>query len=426
MKSRRLETLCLHAGYEPAPGEPRGVPVHRSAAYRFGGLDHAAALFSLKEEGHVYSRISNPTQEVLERRLAALEGGTAAVATASGTAAVFYALVNCAAPGGEVVASRSLYGGTAALLKETLPAFGVTARLVDASRPEKVEEAFTERTRVLFAETIGNPALEVADLPALAEIARRRRVPFVVDNTFATPCLVRPLEQGADVVVHSLTKWIGGHGTFLGGALVDGGTFPWGDPRFPGFDAPDASYGGIRFGHDLGPLQDQAFALRTRAVLLRNLGASLPPDSCWMALQGIETLPLRMERHCANALAVAAFLKGHPKVEWLRYPGLPDDPSHGTARRVLSGGFGGMVVFTLREGLPAARRFLESLLLFSHVANVGDARSLAILPSATTHAQLSEEDRRLAGVLPGLVRLSVGLEHADDLLEDLEQALERA
>jgi O-acetylhomoserine (thiol)-lyase len=389
-------------------------------------LDHAAALFSLREAGHIYGRLSNPTQKVLEKRLAAVEGGVAAVVTASGTAAVFYALVNAAAPGGEVVASRALYGGTAALLKETLPALGVTARLVDASRPEEVEAAFTERTRALFAETVGNPTLEVADLPALAEVARRRRVPFIVDNTFATPCLARPLQQGADVVVHSLTKWIGGHGTFLGGALVDGGTFDGRDARFPGFDAPDDSYGGLRFGHDLGPLQGQAFAARARAVLLRNLGAPLAPDSCWMALQGIETLPLRMERHCANALAAAAFLEDHPKVECVRYPGLPADPSHETARRVLRGGFGGMIVFALKTGLPGAARFIESLRLFSHVANVGDAKSLAILPSATTHAQLSEEDRRSAGVRPDLVRLSVGLEHVDDVLEDLSQALENA
>ncbi|MEW6756827.1 MAG: O-acetylhomoserine aminocarboxypropyltransferase/cysteine synthase family protein [Acidobacteriota bacterium] len=426
MRSWHFDTRCLHGGYEPGIGESLAVPVHRSAAFRFQDPDHAARLFSLEEPGHIYGRLSNPTQEVLENRLAALEGGTASVAVASGTAAVFCALANAAAPGGEILASKALYGGTVALLRESLPSFGLSARLVDTSRPEEVEGAFSDRTRALFVETIGNPTLEVADLPALARVARSRRVPLIVDNTFATPCLCRPLEQGANVVVHSLTKWIGGHGTFLGGAVVDGGTFDWQDERFPAFDAPDASYGGLRFGHDLGALQDRAFALRTRAVLLRNLGAPLSPDSCWMALQGLETLPLRMRRHCANALAAASFLGGHSKVEFVRYPGLSGDPSHGTAQRVLSGGFGGVVVFALKSGLPGARRFLESLRLFSHAANVGDAKSLAILPSATTHAQLSEEDRIRAGIREDFVRLSAGLEHADDLVWDLEQALESA
>ncbi|MEW5765036.1 MAG: O-acetylhomoserine aminocarboxypropyltransferase/cysteine synthase family protein [Acidobacteriota bacterium] len=426
MRTWHFDTRCLHGGYEPGSGESIAVPLHRSAAFRFRDPDHAASLFSLKEPGHIYGRLSNPTQEILEERLAALEGGTASVAVASGTAAVFYALANAAAPGGEVLASKALYGGTVALLQETLPAFGLSARLVDASRPGEVEEAISDRTRALFVETVGNPTLEVADLPALSQVARRHRVPLIVDNTFATPFLCRPLEWGANVVVHSLTKWIGGHGTFLGGAVVDGGTFDWKDERFPAFHAPDASYGGLRFGHDLGASQDRAFALRTRAVLLRNLGAALSPDSCWMALQGLETLFLRMGRHCANALSAASFLLDHPKVECVRYPGLPGDPSHPTARRVLSGGYGGMVVFTLKTGLPGARRFLESLRLFSHAANVGDARSLAILPSATTHAQLSEEERLRAGVREDLVRLSVGLEHPEDLVRDLEQALESA
>ncbi len=424
--TQRFETLCLHAGQTIDETGARAVPVHRTSSYVFKSSKHAADLFALKEPGNIYTRLQNPTHDVLEQRMAALEGGTGALAVSSGTAAVFYAVINLAKAGDEIVAADNLYGGTMTQFHDILPQFGIRTRFVNAASPQAFEAAITDKTRALFVETIGNPSLDVADLPAIAAVAKRHHVPLMVDNTFATPCLCRPMEQGAHVVVHSLTKWIGGHGTFLGGVIVDSGTFDWTDPKFTLFNEPEPSYHGLRFAHDLGPLSPQAFILRARLVPLRNLGACLNPDNAWLALQGLETLPLRMERHCQNALAVARFLKDHPKVSWVRYPGLEDDPAYSVAKRVLSRGFGGVVVFGIKGGKEGGQAFIDSLKLFSHLANVGDAKSLAIHPATTTHAQLSEEDQRAGGITPDLVRLSIGIEHIGDLLDDLHQALDNA
>lgn len=426
MTDYRFETLCLHAGQTIDETGARAVPVHRTTSYVFKNTEHAADLFALREAGNIYTRLQNPTHDVLEKRMAALEGGAAALAVSSGTAAVFTAVINLARAGDEIVAAPNLYGGTHTQFHDILPQLGIRVRFSQTHQPSDLEKAITDRTRALFAETIGNPSLDVADLPALAETAHRHGLPLIVDNTFATPCLCRPIELGADIVVHSLTKWIGGHGTFIGGIVVDSGRFDWRDPKFTLFNEPEPSYHGLRFARDLGPLSPVAFAVRARTVPLRNLGACLSPDNAWYALQGLETLPLRMERHCRNALAVARFLADHPKVAWVRYPGLADDPAHGTARRILRGGFGGVVVFGIRGGAEAGGRFIDGLELFSHLANVGDAKSLAIHPASTTHAQLSDEDRLSGGITPDLVRLSVGLEHADDLLADLDQALVKA
>jgi O-acetylhomoserine (thiol)-lyase len=423
--THRFETLCLHAGQSIDETGARAVPVHRTSSYVFKSSEHAANLFGLKELGNIYTRLMNPTHDVLEKRLAALEGGAAALVTSSGTSAVFYAVINLARAGDEIVAADNLYGGTFTQFNDILPQFGIRTRFASPLDPGAFERAITEKTRALFVETLGNPALDVTDLSALAAVAERHHLPLIVDNTFATPCLCRPIEHGAHVVVHSLTKWIGGHGTFIGGAIVDSGTFDWTDPKFSLFNEPEPSYHGLRFAHDLGPLGPIAFALRARLVPLRNLGACLNPDNAWLALQGLETLPLRMERHCANALAVAAFLKDHPKVGWVRYPGLEGDPANATARRVLKGGSGGVVVFGIRSGRDGGQTFIDSLKLFSHLANVGDAKSLAIHPATTTHSQLSEEDQAAGGITPDLVRLSVGIEHIEDLLADLSQALER-
>lgn len=423
--THRFETLCLHAGQPIDETGARALPVHRTSSYVFKSSEQAANLFALKELGNIYTRLMNPTHDVLEKRLAALEGGAAALATSSGTSAVFYAVINLARAGDEVVAADNLYGGTFTQFNDILPQFGIRTRFASPLAPEAFERAITERTRALFVETIGNPALDVADLPALAKVAERHHLPLIVDNTFGTPCLCRPIEHGAHIVVHSLTKWIGGHGTFIGGAIVDSGIFDWTDPKFALFNEPEPSYHGLRFARDLGPLSPIAFALRARLVPLRNLGACLNPDNAWLALQGLETLPLRMERHCANALTVARFLQGHPKVSWVRYPGLEGDPTHATAKRVLAGGFGGVVVFGIASGRPGGQAFIDGLQLFSHLANVGDAKSLAIHPATTTHSQLSEEDQAAGGITPDLVRLSVGIEHVDDILADLAQALER-
>ena len=422
--THRFETLCLHAGQTIDETGARAVPIHRSSSYVFKNSEHAANLFALKELGNIYTRLMNPTHDVLEKRLAALEGGAAGLVTSSGTAAIFYSVINLARAGDEIVAADNLYGGTTTQFNDILPQFGIRTRFVNPLDVSNFDGAITEKTRAIFVETIGNPSLDVVDLPAVAAIARRHHVPLIVDNTFATPFLARPIEQGADIVVHSLTKWIGGHGTFIGGILIDSGKFDWTDPKFALFNEPESSYHGLRFAHDLGPLSPIAFALRARLVPLRNLGACLNPDNAWLALQGLETLPLRMERHCANSLAVARFLKGHPRVGWVRYPGLEDDPAHPAAKRILSGGFGSVVVFGIKGGRENGQKFIDGLKLFSHLANVGDAKSLAIHPATTTHSQLSEEEQRAGGISPDLVRLSVGLEHIDDILEDLDQALE--
>ena len=419
----RFETLAVHGGQYPDPATlSRGVPVYRTSSYLFKSAEHAAKLFGLAEQGNVYGRLGNPTQAMLEERMSLLEGGVGALASASGTSAIFSTIVNLAKQGDEIVSANNLYGGTFTLFNDILPQFGITTRFVKPQDFDKMEAAVNGRTRALYVEAIGNPALDVVDLDAVSAIAKRHGLPLVVDATFATPYLLRPFEHGADIVVHSLTKWLGGHGTALGGIVVDGGTFDWTDSRFSLYVEPDASYHYLRWGYDL-PEGYPPFITRMRLVPLRNLGACISPDNAWMILQGLETLPLRMERHCANALKVAYYLKQHPKVAWVRYPGLPDDPAHAAACRMLRNGFGGMVVFGIQGGQPAGQRFIEKLGLFSHLANVGDAKSLALHPASTSHAQLSEEQQRDAGLPPELIRLSIGIEHIDDILEDLDQAL---
>ena len=423
----KLETLCLHAGQEAEPTtRSRAVPVYRTSSYLFDNTEHAADLFALKEMGNIYTRLMNPTQDVLEKRVAAMEGGAAALALASGTSAIFYSIINICQAGDEIVSATNLYGGTYTMFNNILPQLGIQARFVDSRDPENFAKAVTPRTKLLFCETIGNPALDVADLEAIARIAHADGVPLVVDSTFTTPYLLKPLDHGADIVVHSLTKWLGGHGTGIGGIVVDSGSFDWTTGKFPLLSEPDESYHGIRYAFDLGDLCPVAYILRMRLVPLRNLGACISPDNAWIFLQGIETLPLRMERHSENALAVARHLKEHPLVEWVRYPGLEHDPAHEVASRYMNKGFGAMVVFGIKGGREAGARFIDNLELFSHLANVGDAKSLAIHPATTTHSQLDEAQQLEGGITPELVRLSIGLEHIDDILEDVDQALERS
>ncbi|MFP4418021.1 MAG: O-acetylhomoserine aminocarboxypropyltransferase/cysteine synthase family protein [Chitinispirillaceae bacterium] len=425
-KQHRLETQVLHAGARVDETGARAVPVHRTSSYLFKSAEHAANLFGLKELGNIYTRLQNPTQDVLEQRMATLENGAAALAVASGTSGVFYSIVNICKQGDEVVSARNLYGGSFTMLNDILPGFGIKTTFVDPAAPHNFEEAITDRTRALYTEVIGNPVLDVAHIEAISAVARRHHLPLIVDSTFTTPYLFRPLDHGADIVVHSLTKWLGGHGTGIGGIVVDSGKFDWTDRKFSLYNDPESSYHDLRFGHDLGELASLAYILRMRLVPLRNLGACISPDNAWMFLQGIETLPLRMQKHCDNALAVARYLADHPKVSWIRYPGLEDDPSHQTASKQLENGFGGVVVFGLKGGHDSGVKFIEALRLFSHLANVGDARSLAIHPQSTTHSQLTRQQAKEAGLTPDLVRLSVGIEHVDDLLEDLEQALKSA
>ncbi|MGB5233323.1 MAG: O-acetylhomoserine aminocarboxypropyltransferase/cysteine synthase family protein [Desulfoprunum sp.] len=423
----KFETLALHAGHTVDQDSlSRAVPVYRTSAYLFRSTEHAANLFALKELGNIYTRIGNPTQAVLEERVAALEGGVAAVALASGTSAIFYSIINICRQGDEVVAANNLYGGTFSQFDSILPQLGIKVHLVDPSDPQNFARAITERTRALYCETLGNPALNMTDLRAVADIGHSRGLPLIVDSTFTPPCLLRPIEHGADIVVHSLTKWIGGHGTGIGGIVVDAGTFDWTDPKFTLYNEPDHSYHGLRYAHDLGEMNRIAFALRLRLVPLRNLGACISPDNAWLFLQGIETLALRMERHSANGQAVADFLPRHPAAAWVNYPGLPGSPGHEIAHKYLRHGFGGMVAFGIKGGPAAGSRFIEGLRLFSHLANVGDAKSLAIHPASTTHSQLSPEQLAAAGIDASMIRLSIGIEHIDDILADLGQALDQA
>ncbi len=419
----KFETQCLHAGQQPDPATTaRGVPVHRTSSYVFNSTEHAANLFALKEPGNIYTRIMNPTQDVLEQRVAALEGGAAALALASGTSAVYYTIINICEAGDEIVSATNLYGGTYTMFDCILPQFGIQVNFADARDPDNFANVITDKTRAIFIETIGNPVLEFTDISAVAEIAHSHNLPLIVDATFTSPYLLKSIEHGADIVVNSLTKWMGGHGTGIGGIVIDSGKFDWQDPKFKLYNEPDPSYHDIRYAHDLGDMNPIAFILRMRLVPLRNLGACISPDNAWMFLQGLETLPLRMQRHCENASAVARFLKEHANVEWVRYPGLEDDPTYPVASKYLKNGFGGMVVFGIKGGLEAGQKFVDSLKLFSHLANVGDAKSLVIHPASTTHSQLSEEQQRAGGLTPNLVRLSIGLEHIDDIKQDLEQA----
>jgi O-acetylhomoserine (thiol)-lyase len=415
----KLETKCLHAGYSPeATTKSQAVPLYRTAAYRFDSTEHAANLFALKELGNIYTRLMNPTTDVLEQRVAAMEGGAAALAVASGTSAIFYSIINLAQSGDEIVSANNLYGGSYTQFNDILPSMGITVNFVDPSDPKNFEAAITEKTKAVFCETIGNPGLELADIKDIADVAHAHGLPLIVDSTFTSPALLRPIEHGADIVVHSLTKWLGGHGTAIGGIVVDSGKFDWTTGKHPLLSEPDPSYHDIRYATDLGDLAPLAYILRMRLVPLRNLGAALSPDNAWMALQGIETLPLRMERHSENGLAVADYLKGNDKVEWVKYAGY--DEKAGT---YLPDGAGGMVVFEIKGGEGAGRTFIESLELFSHLANVGDAKSLAIHPASTTHSQLTVEQQAAGGITPGLIRLSVGLEHIDDILSDIKSAL---
>ena len=419
----KFETKCLHAGQQPDPATTsRGVPIYRTSSYVFKNTEHAANLFALKEPGNIYTRIMNPTQDVLEQRIAALEGGAAALALSSGTSAVYYSIINICEAGDEIVSASNLYGGTYTMFDSILPQFDIHVKFVDARNPDNFASAITDKTRAIYIETIGNPVLEFTDIAAVAEIARRHHLPLIVDATFTTPYLLKSIEHGADIVINSLTKWMGGHGTGIGGIVIDSGKFNWKDSKFKLYNEPDPSYHGVRYAHDLGDMNPIAFILRMRLVPLRNLGACISPDNAWIFLQGLETLSLRMQRHCENAAKVARFLKEHPKVEWVRYPGLPEDPSYPIASKYLKNGFGGMVVFGIKGGLAAGKKFVDSLRLFSHLANVGDAKSLVLHPSSTSHSQLTEEQQRAGGLTPDLVRLSIGIEHIDDIMQDLKQA----
>lgn len=422
-----LETLCLHGGQQPDPTtNSRGVPVYRTAAYTFNSTEHAANLFALKELGNIYTRLMNPTTDVLEKRMALLEGAheMAGLGVASGTSGVFYSIINLAQAGDNIVSARNLYGGTYTQFNDILPALGITVKFVDSNDPQAFADVVDDKTRAFFCETVSNPSSEVTDIEAIANLAHDNGLPLIVDATFSTPYLCRPIEHGADIVVHSLTKWLGGHGSGIGGVVIDSGTFNWTGGKHPLFDEPDNSYHGLRWGHDLPDmLAPLAYILRMRTVPLRNLGACIAPDNAWIALQGIETLPLRMERHCENAGAVARHLKGNDQVEWVRYPGLEDDPEYEKNLKYLNGKGGAMVVFEIKGGADAGMKFIESLKLFSHLANVGDAKSLAINPATTTHSQLTPEQQAGGGITPGLIRLSVGIESIEDILADIDQAL---
>lgn len=424
------ETLCLHGGHTPdSVTNARAVPVYRTSSFVFNNTEHAANLFALKELGNIYTRLMNPTTDVLEKRVALLEGAhpMAGLAHASGTAGIFNAIVNLASKGDNIVSARNLYGGSYTQFNDLLPALGIEVRFVDSQDPANFAAAADARTRAFFVETVSNPALEVADLDAIGAHAAESGVPLIVDNTFATPYLNQPLSHGADVVVHSLTKWLGGHGTGIGGVVIDSGRFDWAAGKHPLFDQPDTSYHGLRWGHDLPEmLAPLAYILRMRTVPLRNLGACISPDNSWQFLQGIETLPLRMDRHCENALAVARHLQSHAAIEWVRFPGLEDDPEFEKNQKYLQGKGGPMVVFGIKGGGEAGQKFIEGLELFSHLANVGDAKSLAIHPATTTHSQLNTEQQADGGITPELIRLSVGIEHIDDILEDIEKGIAAA
>ncbi len=423
-RNYHIETLALHAGQEIEPAtRARAVPVYRTTAYNFKSSQHGADLFALREPGNIYARLMNPTNDVLEKRLAQLDGGAAALTLSSGTAAIYFAVTNILRQGDELVSANNLYGGTFTQFDAILPQQGITVRFAPVNDFAATEAAINEKTRALYIETVGNPALDVADIEGYATIAKKHHLPLIVDATFTPPTLLRPIEHGANIVIHSLSKWIGGHGTGIGGVVVDAGNFDWTDPKFSLYNEPDRGYHGLRFAHDLGELNPLAFILRLRTVGLRNQGPTLAPDAAWLFLQGVESLPLRMERHSSNARKVAEFLKHHPKVAWVRYPGLSGDPSHELAQKYLPDGAGGMVVFGVRGGSAEGIKLVDNIGLFSILANVGDAKSLIIHPASTTHSQLSDEDQRKAGLTPELVRLSIGLEHVDDIIAALDDAL---
>ncbi len=424
----QAETLAIHAGQIPdAATGARALPIYQTTSFVFDSAEHAAALFNLQTFGNVYSRLSNPTVAALEERVAALEGGRAGLASASGMAAETMALTTLLQAGDHVVAASALYGGTVSLLAVNLRKFGIECSFVDASDLTAVAAAMQANTRAVFAESLGNPSLQVLDIAGVAEVAHAHGVPLMVDNTVASPYLCNPIDWGADVVIHSATKYLGGHGTTLAGVIVESGRFPWDNGKFPGMTEPSVGYHGVKFWETFG---DFAFTMRARMENLRVFGATLAPTSAWQILQGIETLPLRMERHCRNALAVARHLQNHPKVSWVHYPGLPDHPQHALVQKQMRSvdgvpGGSGLLVFGVKGGLPAGVRFIESARFMSHLANIGDTRTLIIHPASTTHRQLDEAQQIKAGVLPDMVRMSVGLEHIDDILWDIDQALDQ-
>ena len=426
----KLETLCVHGGAQPDPTTlSRGLPVYRTTSFLFKSAEHARNLFALKELGNIYTRLMNPTTDVLEKRMALLEGAPelGGLAAASGTSAIFNAIINLAQAGDNIVAARNLYGGTYTQFHDILPTLGITVKFADGNDPASFAKLIDDKTRALFCETLTNPTLDVTDLEAVSKIAHDHGLPLVVDATASTPFLTRPLDHGADIVIHSVTKWLGGHGAGLGGVVIDSGRFNWAGGKHPLYTTPDTSYHGLRWGLDLPePLAPLAFILRMRTVPLRNLGAAISPDNSWFLVQGIETLPLRMERHCENALAVAKHLKAHAGVNWVRFPGLEGDPMYDLSRKYLKGKGGAMVSFGIKGGLEAGSKFIEALKLFSHLVNMGDVRSLAIHPASTTHSQLAEEQQKEAGITPDLIRLCVGVEHIDDILADINQALDAA
>lgn len=423
-KQYKFGTLSVHAGQEEADAatNSRAVPIYQTTSYVFNDTDHAADLFGLKKFGNIYTRIMNPTQDAFEQRIAALEGGVGALATSSGQAAATYAILNIAKSGDEIVSASSLYGGTYNLFTHTLPRLGISVRFVDPSDPDNFRSAINEKTRLIFAETIGNPRLDVLDIEAVAGIAHEHGIPLIVDNTFPTPYLLRPFEFGADVVIHSATKFIGGHGTSIGGVIVDSGKFDWTNGKFPELTEPDPSYHGLVYTEALGPL---AYIMKARVQLLRDIGAAAAPLNSFLFLQGLETLHLRMERHSENALKVAQFLQQHELVEWVNYPGLEGDASYEKAQKYLPKGAGAILTFGIKGGVEAGRQLINNVELFSHVANVGDAKSLIIHPASTTHQQLTAEEQAASGVTPELVRLSVGIEDVEDIIADLDRALSR-
>ena len=424
-KQLRIETLALHGGQEPDPTTgSRAVPIYQTTSYQFKNTDHAANLFGLREFGNIYTRLMNPTTDVLEKRIALLDGGVGALAVASGQSAITLALLNIAQAGDEIVSADNLYGGTYNLFHYTFPRLGIKVKFVKSNDLEALEAAITPKTKAIYAESIGNPKLDVADLEGIVQVAHRNGIPFVLDNT-VSPYLLRPIDFGVDIVVYSATKFIGGHGTSLGGVIVDSGKFDWTNGKFPLIADADPSYHGMNFVEALKPMGNIAYIIKARVTLLRDLGPALSPFNAFLFLQGLETLHLRMPRHSENALAVAQYLEKHPKVTWVNYPGLPASPEKERVAKYLPKGAGAIIGFGIKGGLEAGRQFIDSLQLISHLANVGDAKTLAIHPATTTHQQLSPEEQVATGVTPDFIRLSVGLEHIDDILWDIGQALEQ-
>ena len=426
-QKRRLDTLAIHVGQEtpdPTTGS-RAVPIYQTASYVFKSTEHAANLFALKEVGNIYTRMMNPTSDIFEKRVAAIEGGTGGLAVASGQSAITLALLTVTQVGDEIVAANNLYGGTYSLLHYTFPKLGRKTIFVDSQKSNEFKKAITPKTRAIYAETLGNPKLDVPDFEAIAQIAHDAGIPLVVDNTVGVG-LVRPIDYGADIVVASATKYIGGHGTSIGGIIVDSGKFKWNNGKYPEFTEPDPSYHGIKYWDTFGnfpELGNVAFIFKARVQLLRDLGPTLSPFNAWLFLQGLETLPLRQRKHSENALKVATFLKNHPLVNWVNYPGLTDNPNHKAASKYLKSGYGGIVGFGIKGGLESGKKFIENVKLLSHLANIGDAKSLVIHPASTTHQQLTKEEQAATGVTEDFIRLSIGIEDPDDIIEDIDQAL---